>query len=40
MKETYVKAEMEIIRFESQDVISTSDPIQPGPPELPFVPFG
>lgn len=33
MKEIYVNAEMEIIRFESQDVISTSN-------ELPFVPFG
>ena len=33
MKETYVKAEIEIIEFESEDVISTS-----GAPELPFVP--
>lgn len=35
MKETYVEAEMEIIEFESEDVIRTS-----GEPELPFVPFG
>ena len=34
MKETYVKAEMEIIEFESEDVIRTS-----GAPALPFVPY-
>lgn len=27
MKETYEKAEIEIIRFDAEDVITTSDPI-------------
>lgn len=39
MKETYVEAEMEIIEFESEDVIRTSSGTS-GPPETPFVPFG
>ncbi len=34
MKETYVKAEMEIIEFECEDVIRTSRA-----PELPPVPY-
>lgn len=33
MKETYVKAEMEIVEFECEDVIRTSAP------ELPYVPY-
>lgn len=36
MKETYVTAEVEIIEFEREDIITTSDS---NAPELPFMPY-
>lgn len=35
MKETYINAEIEIIKFEAEDVITTS--IIPGPDETPVI---
>ena len=35
MKETYVRAEMDIVQFSVEDVITTSNPN-----ETPFVPYG
>lgn len=38
-KKTYISAEIQIIRFETEDIIATSGP-QTGENELPIVPNG
>ena len=40
MKEIYTSAEMEIIHFDTEDIITTSGGVISCPNELPFVPAG
>jgi len=44
MKEEFIRAEMEIVEFEVEDIITTSgtgnDNIDDGPIVLPFIPLG
>lgn len=40
MKESYETLEMEIVEFETEDIVTTSNGNGPDEAELPFVPFG